>query len=323
VATQPKPKRNVRQKIADACNLLAEIGLPKSLLNDRSALTLLALAGLSPQMEWMLASRSFLGITPIMEFIAAKYNIEYAPNSRETFRRQTMHQFVEAGIAEINTDDLTRPVNSPKTVYRLTFDTLELIKQFNKPEWTDKHGKWISAYGRLADRYARHRVMPMMQLRLPNSAIISLSEGGQNELIRKIIEEFCPRFTPDAVPLYIGDAGNKFVHFDKLAIEKIGIQLDSHGKMPDLIIHFTLKNWLILIEAVTSHGPIDSKRRDELKCLFMNSTVPLVYVTAFLTRRAAAKYLTTICWETEVWIADSPSHMIHFNGERFLGPYEN
>ncbi len=97
--------------------------------------------------------------------------------------------------------------------------------------------------------------------------------------------------------------------------------IDSHGKMPDVVVHHVKKNWLVLIEAVTSHGPVDGKRRDELGRLFAGSKAGLVFVTAFLDRAAMVRYLADISWETEVWVADAPSHLIHFNGERFLGPY--
>ncbi len=93
--------------------------------------------------------------------------------------------------------------------------------------------------------------------------------------------------------------------------------------MPDVIAYIEKKNWLVLIEAVTSHGPVDAKRRNELKALFKSSRAGLVFVTAFLDRRSMVKYLSDISWETEVWVADAPSHLIHFNGERFLGPYED
>ena len=93
--------------------------------------------------------------------------------------------------------------------------------------------------------------------------------------------------------------------------------------MPDVIVYVESKNWLVLIEAVTSHGPVDPKRRGELKKLFRGAQAGLVFVTAFLTRQAMVRYLNDISWETEVWVADSPTHLIHFNGKRFLGPYEN
>jgi hypothetical protein len=98
--------------------------------------------------------------------------------------------------------------------------------------------------------------------------------------------------------------------------------VDEHGKMPDVVVYHEEKNWLVLIEAVTSHGPVNPKRRLELRELFAASKVPLVFVTAFLDRKTMVRYLGDIAWETEVWIAESPTHLVHFNGERFLGPYE-
>jgi hypothetical protein len=99
------------------------------------------------------------------------------------------------------------------------------------------------------------------------------------------------------------------------------VNVDSHGKMPDVILHFTKKNWLLLVESVTSHGPVDGKRHGELTKLFAGSKAGLVYVTAFPNRSIMSRYLSEIAWETEVWVADAPSHLIHFNGVRFLGPY--
>jgi len=110
--------------------------------------------------------------------------------------------------------------------------------------------------------------------------------------------------------------------FDESLLESVGVTIHAHGKMPDVIIFIEEKNWLVLIEAVISHGPVNPKRRNELKTLFKDSKAGLVFVTAFLDRRAMVKYLNDISWETEVWVADAPTHLIHFNGERFLGPYE-
>jgi hypothetical protein len=149
----------------------------------------------------------------------------------------------------------------------------------------------------------------------------SESPGGQNVLVKQIVEEFAPRFTPGGKLLYVGDSGEKFALFDEQALKVMGVTIESHGKMPDVIVHYTEKNWLVVVEAVTSHGPINPKRKAELVDLFRNPHVGLVLVTAFLTRKALKEYLPEISWETEVWVAESPDHMIHFNGERFLGPY--
>lgn len=150
---------------------------------------------------------------------------------------------------------------------------------------------------------------------------ITLSPGGQNVLVKEIIDQFAPRFASPGKFIYVGDTDEKFAYFDENSLHELGVKLDEHGKMPDVVIHYSPKNWLLLVEAVTSHGPINPKRRDELQRLFAKSSAGLVFVTAFLTRKAMIAYLDEISWETEVWVAESPTHMIHFNGKRFLGPY--
>lgn len=151
--------------------------------------------------------------------------------------------------------------------------------------------------------------------------VIALSPGVHSELIKAIVEEFAPRFAPGSTLIYVGDTGEKWGYFDVELLTKLGVEIDSHGKMPDVILYYPAREWLILIESVTSHGPIDSKRRAELVHLFSRSSAGLVYVTAFPNRAIMVRYLREIAWETEVWIADAPSHLIHFDGEKFLGPY--
>jgi hypothetical protein len=166
------------------------------------------------------------------------------------------------------------------------------------------------------------RKMELIPVTLPDGRELKLTAGGQNELVKRIVEEFCPRFTPGGVLIYVGDTGKKQRHLEERYLRQLGLAFDEHDKMPDVVVHLPKKNWLVLIEAVTSHGPIGLKRHNELRELFKETRAGLVFVTAFLTRRTMTKYLSEIAWETEVWVAEAPSHIIHFNGERFLGPYE-
>ena len=150
---------------------------------------------------------------------------------------------------------------------------------------------------------------------------INLSSGDHSELIRSIIADFAPMFAPDSVLVHAGDTGEKWGYFDAPLLAGLGVEVGSHGKMPDVVLHYTAKNWLLLVESVTSHGPVNGKRHAELARLFAKSTAGLVYVTAFPNRAVMSRYIGEIAWETEVWVADAPSHLIHFNGARFLGPY--
>ncbi|HVX09921.1 MAG TPA: BsuBI/PstI family type II restriction endonuclease [Pirellulales bacterium] len=322
VAQDKEDPLNARKRIDEALAILKVLGLPRAQQNDRSALTLLALAEVTPKTPWESAGSPLMGITPIMDFAKNHYGTTYAPNTRETFRRQTMHQFVEAGIALYNPDAPSRPVNSPKAVYQIAPLLLDVLRSYGTQQWDELLRDWLSSVETLKVRYAREREMAKIPLKLPTGEQIELSPGGQNVLVEQIIHEFCPRFTPGGQPIYVGDTEEKYAYFNKPALQVLGVTVDAHGKMPDVVIHHTEKNWLVLIEAVTSHGPVDGKRRDELRRLFAASTAPLVFVTAFMDRGAMVRFLGDISWETEVWVADAPSHMIHFNGERFLGPYE-
>jgi hypothetical protein len=225
--------------------------MPRAQQNERSALCLLALLNLTPGKKWKKPEKPLMGITPIMDWAREHYQKDYVPNTRETVRRQTMHQFVDAGIALYNSDKPDRPVNSPKAVYQIEDTVLELLRSFGTSVWHDNLTSYLADRETLAARYA----------------------------------------------------------------------VDSHGKMPDVVLFCPKRNWLLLVESVTSHGPVDGKRHAEVSQLFVNSKAGLVYVTAFPNRSLMGRYLGEIEWETEVWVADAPSHLIHFNGERFLGPY--
>lgn len=309
-------------KIADALQILGDLGMPRAQRNDRSALCLLALLHLTQDKKWADADNPLVGITPMMEFARDHYDRQYAPNSRETFRRQTMHQLVDAGIALYNPDNPARPVNSPKAVYQIEPETLDLLRSFGTANWNRNLVAYLDTRQTLTAQYAREREMRKLPVTLATGETIRLSPGDHSELIRAIIEEFAPRFVPDGVLLYAGDTGDKWGYFDKELLTKIGVEVDGHGKMPDVVLYYPERDWLLLVESVTSHGPVDGKRHAELSRLFSGSRSGLVFVTAFPSRAVMARYLGEIAWETEVWCADAPSHLIHFNGARFLGPYE-
>jgi len=314
--------KKAQRKIAEALQVLEALGLPRQQQNERSALTLLSLLDLKPEDKWRNASDPLMGITPMMEFFAEHYGKRYAPNTRETVRRQTVHQFVQAALVVPNPDRPSRPTNSPKAVYQIDTSALKLLRAFGKPNWKTRLQEYLKSIETLKQLYAREREMRRIPLRLRKGEEIMLSPGGQNVLVKKIIDDFCPLFTPAGQVIYVGDTQTKWAYFDCGTLAALGVKVEEHGKMPDVVVHYIEKNWLVLIEAVTSHGPVNPKRRQELKQLFIESKAGLVYVTAFLDRRTLLKYLDYIAWETEVWIAENPTHLIHFNGERFLGPYE-
>ena len=309
------------RNIAHALAILADLGFPRAQQNDRSALALLALSHVTPSNTFADTIAPLLGITPIMTWVREHYEAVYAPNTRETFRRQTMHQFRDAGLVLYNPDDPTRPVNSPRAVYQLAPEAVVLLKRYGTPEWAKALDDYLAVNVGLAARYARARSMAMVPVVIEGERSLQLSPGAHSQLIAAVIEQFAPRFAPGSDLVYAGDTGEKQGWLDKAKLASLGVQIDDRGKMPDVVLIYKQRNWLLLVEAVTSHGPVDPKRHGELSALFAGATARLVYVTAFPDRATMARYVSEIAWETDVWTADAPSHLIHFNGDRFLGPY--
>ncbi|MDR3113868.1 MAG: hypothetical protein LBU09_05775, partial [Endomicrobium sp.] len=120
----------------------------------------------------------------------------------------------------------------------------------------------------------------MISVKVYDKKELKLTPGKHNILIKKIIEDFAPRYAPGSILLYAGDTGKKFSYYDEKGIMDLNISLDSHGKMPDIVLYYKKKNWIFLIESVTSHGPIDAKRYIELEQIFSCSKADTVYVTA-------------------------------------------
>ena len=309
-----------KRRVDEALDILVALGFPKEQQQARSALTLLAILDVRPDSSWSQARERSIGIIPMMNFFRDHYGKTYAPNSRETVRRFTVHQFDQAGMIVRNAGKALQP-NSPAYSYQIEPAALELVRTYGTQAWPEKLAQYRTMQPSLAERYAAVREFQRIPLTLPDGEQLTISPGGQNLLIEKVVHYFCPRFTPGGHLMYLGDADQKWVVNKRDELAALGINVEEHGKMPDLIVHLPEKNWLVLIEAVVSHGPVDAKRHQELKDLFAGSSAGLVCVTAFESRAKMAKYLRSIAWATEVWAADAPSHLIHFNGERFLGPY--
>jgi hypothetical protein len=310
-----------KRRLTETCEALTALEFGPKQRNKTAAYTLLALLDLRPDVSWADAQAPLRGITPVIDFIAEAYAVSYAPNTRETIRDDAVKFFVEAGLLLRNPDNPNRPTNSGNTVYQIEPSAPALLRKVGSLDWLPALQNYLASRESIKNEIARKRELARVPVTLPDGSTVTLSPGGQNLLIKAIIEQFCPAFAPGGVVIYIGDTENKFVHLETAALALMGVTLDSAAKMPDVIVHDTKKNWLLLIEAVTSAGPVDGKRRKELKELFAGCKAGLVFVTTFETRRTMQSFLSHIAWESEVWIAEDPDHMIHFNGERFLGPY--
>lgn len=302
-------------KIDEARGFLNDIGMPKAQLADICCLSLLAMAGITEEMRWSDATNEWIRIHDIIAFANTNYGTTYAENSRETFRKQAMHHFRTAALIEDN----GKATNSPSYRYRLTEETLELLHSLGGANKDTAIMSFMENHQRLIDIYASKKQMTKMPVKI-NNQDFTFSPGKHNELQKAIIEEFAPRFAPNSECLYVGDTIEKDLVKNIEKLRELGFEITLHDKMPDVVLYREDKNWIYFVESVTSVGPMDPKRIIEIKSMTEGVTAGKIFVTAFLDFGTYKKFSESLAWETEVWIAEMPDHMIHLNGDKFLGP---
>jgi hypothetical protein len=287
-------------------------------------------AQIRPDQEWIDA-KSFLEdqlVNPlrsrdIIAFRSEHYREAISSGSYDDVRRKDLVILGNVGFIAKSAKDAAADANDGTRGYALTLEGLSLLRAFRTPVWEDTLRGFREIQGEILDRLAKARSMRKVPVSLPGGMDLLLSPGPHNELQRSIIEEFLPRFAHGAKILYIGDTEDKSLVVDKEGLGSIGMNAPERGdRLPDIVAYEPVRNWVFLIEAVHSSNPINDARHALLAKLTAGCTAGRVFVTAFLTRADFRKWSAQIAWETEVWIAESPDHMIHFNGDRFLGPYQ-
>jgi type II restriction enzyme len=300
-----------------AKKILKALGLPPAQQTDVAAYTLLALANLGPKSAWLDAKRRPIHIRGVLEFISEIFGKRYA--DRETIRRQVIHQLEQARVVDQNPGEPGLATNSPRTRYAISEAALLVVRSYGTTTFGKEARAFTDTHGSLLAVYTATKNMQMVPLVLADGTAVMLSPGKHNELQVAVIKEFAERFAPGSALLYLGDTAKKSLVVAEGALSKLGFPMTKHDKLPDVVLYLEKRNWLFLIEAVTSHGPVSPKRHFELEKELSRCTAERIYVSAFPDFKEFKRHSDNIAWETEVWIAENPDHMIHFNGNKFLG----
>jgi len=306
------------RRIKQAQQILSDFGLPSRQCNEISALTFLSLANVKRSTSWAKAESVRLRIHDVLIFVQVHYKRKYAENTRETIRRQVIHQFEQARIVVRNPDEPELPTNSPRTHYALTSEVVNTIRTYGTKAWKQSLKQFLAGRTVLSDIYRKKRQLLMVPVRISSNKQVQLSPGKHNLLQAAVVEQFAPRFAPGAHLLYLGDTAKKMLYLDEKRMAELGIPANEHDKLPDVVLFEPNSNRLFLIEAVTSHGPVSPKRYVELENILSRVNAKRIYVSAFPDFREFKNHIGDIAWETEVWISEIPDHLIHFNGDRFL-----
>ncbi|MEO6038183.1 MAG: BsuBI/PstI family type II restriction endonuclease [Saprospiraceae bacterium] len=314
--------------IEEAIVVLLSVGIPMEGKTERTlermAMAFLAVAGVNKMWKQAkgLGEKRFLKTREIISFVNANFDENISSGSYDDIRRKDLKILVLAGLILNSAENPQAATNDPTRAYALAPDFTELIRSFGSKAWEGNLSDFMKDRIEMKELLGRKRQIEKNPIILPNGKYLEFSSGLHNVLQKRIIEDFLPRFGKGCQVLYVGDTADEFLYVDKEALKKLHFFELSHNELPDIIAYNQQHNWLFLIEAVHSIGSINELRVLELKRLTQNCKAEIIYVTAFLTKSEFRKWAAEIAWETEAWIAENPDHLIHFNGDKFLGPYK-
>jgi hypothetical protein len=318
----------VKSVINEALLFLKACGVPTEGLTPRSlemmAMAFLAVADVGSSSEWPLlktqSDRRSLKTREIITWINTHFQDDISSGSYDDIRRKHLKLPVLAGVIVPTSPNAAR--NNPQRGYAIADDFGAFARMIPESDYHQLLADRAAANGSLAERLNAARHLEKIPVVTPDGVEIDLTLGKHNELQRAVVEQFLPRFGYGAELLYLGDTADKLLWLqqDKLAALRF-FEL-NHGELPDIIAYSRRKNWLFLIETAHSSGPLSPTRLLQLQTLCRDCTAETVFVTAFLNRVTFRRFSSEIAWETEVWIAAEPDHLIHFNGGKFLGPYQ-
>ena len=319
------------EKVEQALSILRSIGVPirdyTPRRRERIAKALLAVGYLQPDMPWPETMSFFDGgpkpvtTREIIRFWNEHYGEKLADSSYDDVRRRDLKVLVEARLVAPSAADPAADTNDGTRGYAIPNESLELIRSYGSADWEEQLLIFRQNFEALTDRLSKAREFRMVPVTLPNGETYNLSPGPHNQIQKAIIEDFLPRFSKGAQVLYIGDTSKKVLYMDTDKLRSLGIEEPSRDMLPDVLAYDPVQDWLFVIEAVHSSNPIDQLRHLALRCLTAESTARCVFVSTFMNMSTFARFSKRISWETEVWIVDEPDHMIHFDGEQFLGPH--
>lgn len=256
----------------------------------------------------------------IISFVNQHFNENISSGSYDDIRRKDLKLLTVAGVVLHSSPNAA--TNDSTRGYTINPIYTELIKKFGVENWELIVSERLKGFEKLNQKLKRERSILKVNVTLPSGGKLSFSTGKHNDLQKAIIEKFLPRYGYGAEVLYVGDTSDKYLHLEKEKLEALNFFEIAHNELPDVIAYSKKKNWLYLIEAVHSSGAINEIRLLQLQKLTNNCKADIIYVTAFLNRSKFRQFIADIAWETEVWIADNPDHLVHFNGDKFLGPYK-
>lgn len=325
IKVQAKTSAKVRSLVYNLLDIFQKIGIPVDGTDrkvERMAKACLAVGKIKKSFAEALSEENdgFVRTRDIISFENENYGEHISPGSYDDIRRKDLKLLIEAGIVINSSSKENLATNNPSRGYALSKSFVELLYSYGSEEWDMRLSEYLKEAKSLKEELECRRNLMKVPVTLPGGKRINLSYGAHNDLQKEIIETFLPLFGFGAEVLYVGDTTDKFLHLDEKALKEINFFVLEHDELPDVVAYSHEKNLLYLIEAYHSTGEWNEIRVRKVKRKLKESgcTADVVFFTAFETKNAFKQKAKDIAWETEVWIAESPEHLVHFSGYKFL-----
>jgi hypothetical protein len=321
--------KRLQALVDEAIEMIVAFGVPLTGLTQRRkvkmAKAFLAVAAMKPGQKWAAVKSNDDGhrlrSREVIKWMNAHLSENISDGSYDDIRRKDLVLLVEAGIVIGAAQRENAKTNDGTRANALQPAFANVMRLYGEPEWRIALADVMKGRKKLIETLARKRGLARIPIQIGNKEF-SLSPGNHNLVQKAVIEKFLPLFGYGAEALYLGDTENKNLFYAPDKLKAFGFFELAHDKLPDVVAYRKKKNWLFLIEAVDTSNPITELRKEKFDALTKNCKPAIVYVTAFADRATFRKFSKDVAWETEVWIAESPDHMVHFNGDKFLGPYK-
>lgn len=294
--------------------ILHKLNFPEKYISDQTAICVQAMLD-ETERKGLLPGHKTLSegarIHDILNFARNVIGKKVAENTREAYRKTSLAPLMNYGI--VVRHQLT--TNDPNTYYRLHPDFARLFLERNNGE----QNKLINQLQRqLIKRKAKRALQNKdIPVRISSGQVFYLGPGEHNLLEKSVVEVFGHAFLNEPQVVYLGETSPRKGYQNRTLMRRLNLPIDTAASLPDVILFSETDLHLVIIEVVTSSGPVNSIRLEQLQKFTKGPRklgIKTTYVSAFPSRAVFRKFVEDIAWGSSVWIENEPNNIVHFEG---------
>lgn len=295
-------------------DILERLNFPKRHISEQTAICIMALADKTERTGLLSGHRSLSDgarIHDILNFARDVIKKRVAENTRESYRKTSLAPMMSFGV--IVRHQLSP--RDPNTYYRLHPDFARILSESDNKE-RDKLISGFQAQHKIKERAVKSELLKgNVLIEIGDKKTFSLSPGAHSLLEKSIVEIFGHAFLRDPQVVYLGDANPKRSYQNRIVMRRLNFPINIALPLPDVILFSAEESRLVIVEAVSTSGPVNSIRLEQLQKFTKGPRklgYRISYISAFPSRSIFRKFVEEIAWGSSVWIENEPHNIVHF-----------